>query len=104
MAVVEHNHTNIPKGKRLGQAALSTATTSLSGSLPPRVLSTLEWFPVGIEMAAYAFFPMIHTDLNRGEITGHPTDAADPDAARFALTNTTTATVTYDVDYRNIIT
>lgn len=99
MAEIVHRHTNILNGGLLGTGALETTTSSLSGTLTG---FTTVYTRVDIALAGYAFFPMIHSNDNRGRITGHSTDGASPDAARFSLINDTTTNDTYDVDYRSI--
>ncbi len=80
------------------RSKLSTATVSTAGAISGVVI-------IDLALNGYAFFPMIHILANRRVVTltGHVTDAADPDSPRFAITSSDVKSSTsYDMDYRYI--
>ena len=80
------------------RAKLSTATTSLAGTV-------LNANSVLIVLNAYPFFPMIHVQDSLSvpiSFRPHPTDGVSPDSPRFAVTNPGASSKTYDVDYRYV--
>lgn len=78
---------------------IKTASTSLAGTI-----SASSYQAIVLATSGYNFFPMIHCEDNGMNISGHSTDGADPDAARFTIYNGTGGNRTYDVDYRYIST
>jgi len=75
---------------------IQTTTVSLAGSIASFTLQP-------ITLNSYCFFPMIHCSGSPLHLSGHATDGASADNARFAIYNTSgTTAYTYDVDYRYI--
>lgn len=80
----------------VNQQKVKTVETSLSGVVPSSGA-------VELVLAPYAFWPMIHTtNLDKVRVTGHSVDSPGADNSRLALTNNTSGTENYDLDYRNI--
>lgn len=84
------------KADTVRQGVIKTATTSLAGSIPATSF-------VDLMLTKYAFFPMIHSVQPPDVwVSGHLTDAPDPDLPRLSLNNSGVVARTYDVDYRYI--
>ncbi len=80
------------------RAKLYTTVISLAGTITTGTA-------VDISMNAYAFFPMVHvSDISGTKISGHSIDGANPDLPRFSIYNNLGTDVTYDVDYRYVLT
>ena len=82
------------------RAKIKTTTVSLAGSI-----STGTYLDVTLN--PYSFFPMIHTTAgdgsSRGAIRSHTADGASADNPRFSIFNSNGNSITYDIDYRNIL-
>ena len=82
------------------QAKIDTLTGSAAGSL------ISEGDKDEFTMNPYCFFPMIHASGGAGTIavSGHATDAADPDSPRMGMVGLANITnATWDVDWRYVI-
>ncbi|MBI4185289.1 MAG: hypothetical protein HY521_14955 [Proteobacteria bacterium] len=78
------------------RAALVTATAETAGTLGAGA-------SVDIALNAYAFFPMIYTASTDVRLTGHSTDAGDPDSPRFRLVNLNGGSgFAYNVEHRYV--
>ncbi len=82
----------------IGKVNLRTGTEALAGSIAADAT-------VDIAMREWIFWPMFHAThaTQLSAMTGHSTDAVDPDAARLALRNNFNGVLqSWDVDSRGI--
>jgi hypothetical protein len=95
MATTVHTHETTDEGETIALNGVRTLTGSVAGTVP-----SLNF--VFVTLTGHCFFPMLYGGVAGAAfpaVTGHATDASDPDAARLGFRGGSSSTP-YAVDYR----